>query len=79
MGVRRQLSESGRRSILWLAERLRFGYSGEITFICHEGGIRDIKENVRHAPKDLLVPSTGSEDDGEGDPGPTPRVDTEAP
>jgi len=48
----RELSSSGRRTVLKVGELLRSGFSGRIEIECHEGGVRAVHFQTRWTPKD---------------------------
>lgn len=41
------LSASGRRSLLYVVDLLRDGFSGRITFVCSQGGVRSVRTRKR--------------------------------
>ena len=48
-----ELPESSRDALIWAADQLRHGFSGEIILRCHDGGVREVRENRVHQPGDL--------------------------
>lgn len=51
-----RLSESAQKTLVYLAECLAGGFSGEFRIVCQNGGVHDLHEIVRKQPKDLPKP-----------------------
>jgi len=51
----RQLSPSGRRAVLRVAEILRRGFTGQIVLECNDGGVHWIEYPVREHTSDMGV------------------------
>lgn len=53
-GTRRELSDSSRTVLLWIADQLRAGFTGTLEIECRDGGVRQVR------PSQVLIPRDGS-------------------
>ena len=46
------LSDSSRKTLIMVAQRLAHGFTGRIELECNQGGVRQVKESVTYSPSE---------------------------